>query len=193
MRGRFMGLLLGLIAVSLASCGSGSGLDLGRVQGRVMHDGEPIRNGTVVFEADESKGTVGPSGMGIIDKDGNYVLTTSESGDGALVGFHRVGIVGLETDPISTEDGGPPPDPSEDSLGYLKGKAASAQKSNRTKRGTDKSDVETFTDRGGRTFRYVIFKSFGAPEDSGIAVEVQRGSNTFNFDVRKDGRVLVSQ
>ena len=188
---RCPGLVVGLLAAVLAGCGSSSGLTLGRVSGRVTDQGEPVRNGTVVFVPDESKGTVGPTAMGIIDRDGNFVLTTSDSGDGAIVGYHKVGITGLEAEPVTTEAEPPPPPPSKDAFGYLKGKAALAQKARRTTRGSGKSQEETFTDRGGKTFRYAIPKKLSSPENSGIAVQVSRGSNTFHFAVKPDGTVAV--
>jgi hypothetical protein len=183
-----------LLVVVLAGCGSQSGLTLGRVSGRVTDQGQPIRNGTVVFVPDESKGTVGPTGMGIIDRDGNFTLTTSDSGDGAIVGFHKIGITGLEDEPLPAAEAElPPPAPSQDALGYLKGKSARAQKARREVRPAAKSKVETFTDRGGRTFRYAIPKGLSSPEKSGIAVQVSRGSNTFHFDVKVDGSVSVQK
>ena len=193
MRVRCAAIAVALLMTFTAGCGSSSGLDLARVRGRVTYKGQPIRNGTVVFEPDASKGKDGPTGMGIIDKDGNYVLTTSDSGDGAIIGFHKVGITGLEPEPTSAEAETPPPAPSDDALGYLKGKAAASQKSRRVTRRAAKPGAETFTDRGGRTFRYAIPKKLSAPGTSGIAVEVSRGSNTLNFDVQEDGTVSVGR
>ena len=193
MRGRYAGFALGLLAAMLAGCGSRSGLDLGRVSGKVTYQGRPVRNGTVVFVPDESKGTAGPTGMGIIDGDGEFVLTTSDSGDGTIVGFHNVGITGLEPEPMSGQGQEAPPPPSADSLGYLKGKAAASQRARQPSRRAARPEVETFTDRGGRTFRYAIPERLSSPEESGIAVEVSRGSNTFHFAVNEDGTVSVDR
>ncbi|MHC5544139.1 hypothetical protein ACYOEI_38420, partial [Singulisphaera rosea] len=50
---------------------------------------------------------------------------------------------------------------------------------------------ETFTDRGGRVFRYVTPKKLGMAESSGVTAKIESGSNTFNFDVKEDGTVEV--
>jgi len=50
-----------------------------------------------------------------------------------------------------------------------------------------KGQGDTFTDRGGRTFRYVTPKRLGQAETSGLTVTIERGSNTIHFNVRQDG------
>lgn len=182
------GILTGMLILAIPlGCGSSTGLNLASVRGTVKYKGKPVQNGTIVFEPDKSKNTSGPPGTSPIDKDGAFVLSTSSGGDGAIVGFHKVGIVGLELDPISQTGSGATPE--SDSGAYLKGKAKAAQQSN--KRAVSK--VDTFTDRAGRTFKYVIPKKFGNPEDSGITIEVRGGSNSFDFDLKEDGSLGVNK
>src|SRR5205823_10537861 len=95
---------------------------------------------------------------------------------------------GLEPEPI-TLPSGPVAEPESDSLNYLKGKAKAAQQS--TKRGKAGAEGETFTDRAGRTFRYVVPKKLGDPADSGISVQVARGSNQIDFNIKQNGILSV--
>jgi hypothetical protein len=187
---RICGIVTVALAVQVAvGCGSDTGLNLAGVRGSVKYKGQPVKNGTIVFEPDPSKNTQGPTAMSTIDADGNYVLATSSGGDGAIVGFHKVGITGLESEPVAAGADQPPPSPEKDSLGYLKGKAKAAQQSN--KRSAVKGD--TFTDRAGRSFRYVTPKKLSDPADSGITLEVRSGSNRFDFDLKEDGLVDINK
>jgi hypothetical protein len=52
--------------------------------------------------------------------------------------------------------------------------------------------VETFTDRGDRTFRYVTLKSLSNPGTSGMFAKVGQGSSTVNIAVREDGSVNIT-
>jgi hypothetical protein len=182
-----------LVGLAVLGCGSDTGLDLAYVRGKVTFDGKPVPNGTVIFEPDASKNTTGPTAMGTINRDGEFVMSSSSGGDGAVVGFHKVAIIGLEAEPITAGDQAPPPSPEADSLGYLKGKAKAAQQSSKKARTAEKTGEETFTDRAGRTFRYVTPKRLSDPSESGIEVEVVRGSNRFDFDIREDGSVAVEK
>jgi hypothetical protein len=75
-------------------CGSSSLPDRARVEGQVTLDGQPLTTGTILFVPDAARGTNGPPAIGFIDAEGHYRLTTDRrrSGDGAVVGFHKVGI-----------------------------------------------------------------------------------------------------
>ncbi len=95
--------LLLFCLIALTGC-SNNGLTLGRVQGKITYKGQPVPAGEVLFMPDESKGTTGPPASGTISSDGTYVMSTEESGDGAVVGTHRVGITGREAKPISEEN-----------------------------------------------------------------------------------------
>src|SRR5262245_54011659 len=88
--------ILSVSAVPLVlGCSADNGLNLARVRGKVTFRGEPVKKGTVYFSPDESKGTVGPSGMGGVT-DGAYVASTDTAGDGVIVGTHKVGLAGVE-------------------------------------------------------------------------------------------------
>ena len=180
----------GLLAVALAGCGPGHGLDLGRVHGKVTYKGEPVRYGTVFFVPDTSKGTDSPSAMGTIKEDGTYILSTDSGGDGALVGHHKVGLVGLDPTPINHAGEQPLPNPEEAPLEFMKAKAA--QQVRRASREAA-ARGDTFTDRGGRTYRYVIPKKLGNYQESGVEVVVARGSNTINFEIAEDGTVRIAR
>src|SRR5262245_39958216 len=107
------------LAPLLAGC-SGNGLDLARVRGKGPYKGQPSRNGTVFFMPDETKGTVGPPAVGSITSDGSYIMSTETAGDGVIVGSHRVGITGVEEDPVAA---GEVIDPEKDPAGFMKAKA----------------------------------------------------------------------
>jgi hypothetical protein len=194
MRGRWRWLWCapGLLAATsvLSGCGADHGLTLGRVQGKVTYKGEPVRYGTVFFVPDVAKGTDGPSAMGIITDDGTYTLSTDSGGDGALVGHHKVGVVGLDPTPINSDQ--PVPTPEESPLEYMKAKGKVIQQARRRPPAT-KTQEDTFTDRGGRTYRYVIPKKLGLTQESGLEVDVARGSNTINFDIAEDGTASIAK
>jgi hypothetical protein len=57
------------------------------VSGHVTYGGKPVPSGRIVFYPGH-----GRSAMGTIEPDGSYRLTTFDSGDGALLGRHRVTI-----------------------------------------------------------------------------------------------------
>jgi hypothetical protein len=185
----------GLLAVAVAGagCGPGHGLTLGRVQGKVTYQGEPVRYGTVFFVPDVSKGTDGPSAMGIIKDDGTYILSTDSGGDGALVGHHKVGVVGLDPTPINKTSEKPLPNPEVSPVEYMqaKGKLAQQARTAPRKAAAAAAQEDTFTDRGGRTYRYVIPKKLGVPQESGLEVDVARGSHTIDFDIAEDGTARV--
>ena len=186
---KICGMVVGvLVLLAPIGCGSSTGLDLASVSGTVRFQGQPVKNGTIVFEPDVTKNSRGPAGMGPISTDGNYIISTSSGGDSAIVGFHKVSITGLEPEPI-VAGAEPPPSPEKDALSYLKGRAKAAQQA--AKKPSTKGD--TFTDRGGRTFRYVIPKKLSDPAESGLAVEVRSGSNRFDFDIKEDGSVEINR
>jgi hypothetical protein len=180
------------MAVAVAGCGPGHGLDLGRVQGKITYMGEPVKFGTVFFVPDVSKGTDGPSAMAIIKDDGSYILSTDSGGDGALVGHHKVGVVGLDPTPINSDQPAPTAEEAPAEFFKTKGKAIQQPRA-RGKPAATAAQGDTFTDRGGRTFRYVIPKKLGVAQESGLEIDVARGSNTINFDIAQDGTVRIGK
>jgi hypothetical protein len=183
----------GLLAAALAltGCGSNSGLSLGRVQGKVTFKGHPIKYGTVSFVPDASKGTNGPIAMGNIKEDGTFVLSTSDAGDGAVVGHHKISVVGLDPTPIPSEK--PAPNPVDSPLEVMKARAKGLHAAPAKKKGAAaKASGDTFTDRGGRVYRYVIPMKLGAADESGLEVDVSGGSNTVNIEISEDGEARVA-
>jgi hypothetical protein len=196
-RWRWCGYGSGLIAavMALAGCGPGHGMTLGRVQGKVTYKGEPVKYGTVSFVADTSKGTNGPIAMGNIKEDGTYVLSTSDPGDGAVVGHHKISVVGLDPMPVKKTDDQPVPTPDESPGEFMKNKAKAVEQAHRAPRRRAAAKAaeqgDTFSDRGGRVFRYVVPKKLGVAEESGLETDVARGSNTIDIQIAEDGTARI--
>ena len=85
-----------LAAGFTAGCGYSPDLPpVAEVSGTVTLDGNPLPRGTVQFVPDESQGTTGAPGVGYIDSNGRYELSTAGV-KGAIVGKHKVAVVALE-------------------------------------------------------------------------------------------------
>ncbi len=86
--------MMGFLACgALAGCGLRPDVPpLAEVHGTVRLDGRPLARGTVQFVPDRSRRTKGPPGVGYIDQDGRYEISTAGS-KGAVVGHHKVGVV----------------------------------------------------------------------------------------------------
>jgi len=85
------------------------------VRGQITLSGRPTGPGKIFFIPNRLEGTEGMAAEGEFGRNGEYELTTFESGDGAIVGHHRVVIVnrtgtteGGEEE--ATSDPGPIPD-----------------------------------------------------------------------------------
>lgn len=77
-----------LLAAVVAAAGCGPGRpELAPVEGVVRFAGKPVEQGVVTFYPAAGRPATGSLGPG-----GRYRLTTYESGDGALVGAHKVVI-----------------------------------------------------------------------------------------------------
>ncbi len=169
-----------VLALVLAGCGPDNGLDMARVRGRITHKGEPVRFGDVLFFVDEAKGSQGPSAVGKISQDGTYVLSTESPGDGAIVGFHKAAITGLDPKPIAA--------PVESEPRPISNTEAKKGLAAFSKAGRPKEAVAT---RGSGTYRIVTPEKLSRPSTSEINVEVKRGSNAINFAIQDDGSVKV--
>jgi len=85
-------LTLGLFAaVALGGCAKKGGMETAPVSGKVTYRGKPLATGTVMFVPSE-----GPAATGEINSEGVYKLTTYTSGDGAVIGKHKVTITALQ-------------------------------------------------------------------------------------------------
>jgi len=98
-----VGVLCGLVAVTLPGCGYSPDLPpVAEVSGTVTLDGNALPRGTVQFVPDDAQGTSGAPGVGSIDSNGRYEISTAGV-KGAIVGKHKVGVVALEEfDPMTT-------------------------------------------------------------------------------------------
>lgn len=84
-------LTLGLVA----GCGSSiETFPVAKTSGQVLCEGKPVPNAFVYFEPLETGNSakVGKSGFARADDEGKFVLSTYGSGDGAVVGTHRVRV-----------------------------------------------------------------------------------------------------
>ena len=187
MRERSVWLMATILIVGLAGCGSNNGLNLATVRGTVTFKGEPIKNGTVMFEPDESKGTTGPQAIGTITSDGSYILSSESSGDGAVVGMHKVGVLGLEPSPTSNEA---VPSPEEDPLKYL---AAKTKTGLETAKQNTKKGAPMVAGLDGKSFRVTVPEKVTSTRTSGITAKVDRGSNLLNIDIDENGIAQINQ
>ena len=137
MRGRTT-FLTAAILVGVAACGSDNGLNLASVSGKVTYKGEPIKNGMVMFEPDESKGNTGPQAIGTIKSDGTYILSSQDAGDGASSACTRSGSSGSTR---SRPEAKALPSPEQDPLKYLQMKTQTDLKAaSQSARGRGKDD-----------------------------------------------------
>jgi hypothetical protein len=66
---------------------------MGRVSGKVTHNGKPVTGGSVVFTpVGGTQSSAARIATGQIESDGSYTLTTFDTGDGAVLGQHTVTV-----------------------------------------------------------------------------------------------------
>ena len=63
----------------------------------------------------------------------------------------------------------------------------------RPEAGAVEKDADTFTDKGGQRWRFVVPRKFTNPQESGIIAKVESGSNTMNFDIDDSGNVMINK
>lgn len=96
-----------LTGVVVIGCGRGPDLPpMSKVSGTVTLNGRPLPRGTVQFVPDVARGTEGPSGVGLIDENGHYEITTAGV-KGALVGHHKISVEAEEEYDETTISMGP--------------------------------------------------------------------------------------
>jgi hypothetical protein len=177
-----------VLALTTAGCGSSNGLTMGRVYGTITYKGQPVTLGDVLFVPDTGKGTKGVPSMGKIDKDGRFVMSTQDAGDGVIAGFHKVGIRALDPTPISTTDV-PEPVP-----GVSTGKEFFEARIKRGKSQAGRAKPKAQDERPtvsfhGTVYRFLAPARLADPEKSGIAVKIETGSNSLKFAIEEDGSV----
>lgn len=84
------------LALFAIGCG-GAGPQMGRVSGTVSHQGAPLTKGNITFVPSSPEGTYATSQ---IRPDGSYDLSTSEYGQGAVVGDYQVAVTDLAPEDI---------------------------------------------------------------------------------------------
>lgn len=93
------------LLVGLSGCGNAPTAYMAPVHGKVYYKGQPLPTGSIVFAPDPVRGTNGPLAVADIQADGTYVLHSGET-FGAVVGWHRVTIVALESPSMTTPNQG---------------------------------------------------------------------------------------
>jgi hypothetical protein len=80
------------IAICVASSGCGDGRPSRvPVSGQVLIDGKPLTRGTITFVPPE-----GRASSGKLDESGHFTLSCFETGDGAVIGTHKISITSAE-------------------------------------------------------------------------------------------------
>ena len=168
-----------LLIGGVSACGPGNGLNLARVRGTITYEGRPIQFGNVLFVPDAAKGTDGPIAMSTILPDGSFDLSTEEPSDGAIVGHHKVRIVGLDPRPLTEAE---IPKPDEDAKSFMAAKAKAA-----SRRFAEAKGPRIHKARDGKNYHIIIPEKFDSPDTSGIEVVVARGSNRVPISLKSDG------
>jgi len=162
-RKHLSGLWLGLpAAMVVLGCGDSSGLPPRyRVSGMVIHNGEPLKRGTINFTPTDAKGRA--AGGTIID--GRYSLTTQEPDDGALPGTYRVSVIAKETDPSKVE------------LRAVK-KGIPGNLSEAEKKALAAAYPQLIAGKAAAAAKNLVPAKYSSPETSGLTFEVKEQSNT---------------
>jgi hypothetical protein len=80
-----------MLAILFVAAGCGRKVEqVVPVEGTVEYKGKPVVGAAVTFQPEHGK-----SATGVTDENGRFVLTTYSTGDGAVVGTHKVTIVPL--------------------------------------------------------------------------------------------------
>ena len=101
---RFQFLQLTLCILLLLSIGCGGDRNIGKVEGVVSLDGEPLKRALVCFYPTDGRASAGQT-----DEEGHYELQYIRNVKGAVVGPHKVTIstyIDREDDPPASEFGG---------------------------------------------------------------------------------------
>jgi hypothetical protein len=89
------GVAVAAVLAGLAGCKqSGAEFKVAPVKGKVTHQGQPVKGGSITFQPvgveGAKAGVKGKPATGEVKDDGTFVLSTYGKGDGAVVGKHRV-------------------------------------------------------------------------------------------------------
>jgi len=99
----FLPAVLGL--VFCIGCGSGSDYPVAAVSGTVTCDGKAVPSAWLYFEplpgsGEGASALVGKQGFGIANEKGQFVITTYNSDDGAVIGNHKVHVMPPKSDVV---------------------------------------------------------------------------------------------
>lgn len=94
-------LRVGLLLAAVGGCGPRA--TLVPVRGRVVVDGKPLANGSVMFQP-----TVGPAARGQIGADGGFELGTYRDGDGVRPGQATVRVTSVVQVDVAPDQERPP-------------------------------------------------------------------------------------
>jgi hypothetical protein len=94
-------LSLAAIALGAALMSGCGGPTMAPVKGRVLFNGQPVKEAGVTFSPVGAAGQkeTGKPGTGFTDENGNFDLSTFKNYDGAIVGPHAVHVVLDDTNP----------------------------------------------------------------------------------------------
>ena len=152
LRSRRVRLVVGL-AAAIVLIGCGRPLPpVAPVSGFVTMNGKPVTTGMVMFHPEKGRAAIGPIGT-----DGCYSLTTFRSGDGALLGPHRVTI------DARTVAGGP-------------SKPLPMTLEEEMKQGTNLYPADP-------GITWIVPEKYALSETSPLTADVKPGSNTIDFAV----------
>lgn len=98
--GRWFTVLAGLALTALATGCGGGDFATATAGGRLMCDGRPVANVTVIFEpiASGNSALSGKQALAETDAQGEFQLSTYSTRDGAVVGKHRVRVAAPDRD-----------------------------------------------------------------------------------------------
>ena len=82
-------LLAGSFLFLPLATGCSGGATLGKVNGKVTADGQPVTEGQIQFSPAAGAQGASPA-VGVVNADGTFTLTTKSPGDGAAIGKHVV-------------------------------------------------------------------------------------------------------
>ena len=141
----------GLLMLVAGGCGP-SRPATATVSGRVTFNGKPVAAGQIVFYPE-----TGRPAMSAINADGRYHLTTFKSGDGAMLGRHRVTI---EATRVSSGPTMP-------------------------KTMEEEMNGHGFAPSGPPRVEWLAPVKYSNLQTSPLTAEVKSGENTINFDLPK--------
>ena len=134
------------------------------VTGTVNYAGNPVPNAQITFKPvdDKAKGSRGAYGE---VKDGKYTLTTSDPGDGALVGNYLVSIQDIQVD-----------------LKAIEGETSEMAKKKKFEMPAGFVDP-VMAAKAAKKAKNGVPAKYGSPQTSTLKAEVKAQSNTIDFEL----------